>query len=73
MDQLVSVLQKEIRRGHVDNAVLAAYEMHSTSTEVAAHLWRRLRVIAVEDVGMGAPLAPVLLSRRAPITPTGMR
>lgn len=61
VDQLVSVLQKEIRRSHVDNAVLAAYEMHSTSPEVAAHLWRRLRVIAVEDVGMGAPLAPVLL------------
>ena len=61
VDQLVSVLQKEIRRGHVDNAVLAAYEMHSTSAGVAAHLWRRLRVIAVEDVGMGAPLALVLL------------
>lgn len=61
VDQLISVLQKEIRRCHVDNAVLAAYEMHSTSTEVAAHLWRRLRLIAVEDVGMGAPLAPVLL------------
>jgi replication-associated recombination protein RarA len=61
VDQLVSVLQKEIRRGRVDNAVLAAYEMHTTSPEVAAHLWRRLRVIAVEDVGMGAPLAPVLL------------
>ena len=61
VDQLVSVLQKEIRRGRVDNAVLAAYEMHTTSPEVAAHLWRRLRLIAVEDVGMGAPLAPVLL------------
>ncbi|WP_436535354.1 hypothetical protein [Actinoplanes sp. HUAS TT8] len=61
VDQLVSVLQKEIRRGNVDNAVLAAYEMHRTSAEVAAHLWRRLRLIAVEDVGMGAPLAPVLL------------
>src|SRR5215510_9871087 len=61
VDELVSVLQKEIRRSRVDNAVLAAYEMHSTSSEVAAHLWRRLRVIAVEDVGMGAPLAPVLL------------
>jgi replication-associated recombination protein RarA len=61
VDQLVSVLQKEIRRSNVDNAVLAAYEMHATSPGVAAHLWRRLRVIAVEDVGMGAPLAPVLL------------
>jgi replication-associated recombination protein RarA len=61
VDQLVSVLQKEIRRGHVDNAVLAAYEMHSTSEEVAEHLWRRLKLIAVEDVGMGAPMAPLLL------------
>jgi replication-associated recombination protein RarA len=61
VDQLVSVLQKEIRRGHVDNAVLAAYEMHRTSPQVAGHLWRRLRVIAVEDIGMGAPLAPMLL------------
>lgn len=61
VDQLVSVLQKEIRRSNVDNAVLAAYEMHTTSPEVARHLWRRLRIIAVEDVGMGAPMAPVLL------------
>jgi len=61
VDQLVSVLQKEIRRSNVDNAVLAAYEMHTTSSEVAEHLWRRLKLIAVEDVGMGAPLAPVLL------------
>ncbi|MFB9378175.1 AAA family ATPase [Kineococcus gynurae] len=61
VDQLVSVLQKSIRRSEVDTAVLAAYEMHTTSPEVAAHLWRRLRLIAVEDVGQGAPLAPVLL------------
>jgi len=61
VDQLVSVLHKAIRRSYVDDAVLAAYEMHTTSRSVAAHLWRRLRLIAVEDVGMGAPLAPVLL------------
>jgi hypothetical protein len=24
-------------------------------------MWRRLKLIAVEDVGMGAPMAPVLL------------
>jgi replication-associated recombination protein RarA len=61
VDELVAVLQKEIRRGRVDNAVLAAYEMVITSADVAQHLWRRLRVIAVEDVGMGLPLAPVLI------------
>jgi hypothetical protein len=61
VDDLVSVLQKEIRRSHVDNAVLAAYEMYATSPEVAQHLWRRLRIIAVEDIGMGLPFAPVLI------------
>ena len=61
VDDLVAVLQKEIRRSHVDNAVLAAYEMFTTSADVAQHLWRRLRVIAVEDVGMGLPLGPVLI------------
>jgi hypothetical protein len=61
VDQLVSVLQKSIRRSDVDRAVLAAYEMHATSYDVAEHLWRRLKLIAVEDVGMGAPMAPLLL------------
>jgi replication-associated recombination protein RarA len=55
-------LQKEIRRSNVDNAVLAAYEMLATSPEVAEHMWRRLKLIAVEDVGMAEPMAPVLLS-----------
>ena len=62
VDQLVSVLQKDIRRGNVDNAVLAAYEMLTTSPEVAEHMWHRLKVIAVEDIGMGEPLAPVVLN-----------
>ncbi len=62
VDQLVSVLQKDIRRGHADNAVLAAYEMLTTSPEVAEHMWHRLKVIAVEDVGLGEPLAPALLN-----------
>jgi replication-associated recombination protein RarA len=62
VDQLVSVLQKDIRRGQADNAVLAAYEMLTTSPEVAEHMWHRLKVIAVEDVGLGEPLAPVLLN-----------
>ena len=61
VDDLVAVLQKEIRRSRIDNAVLAAYEMFTTSADVAQHLWRRLRVIAVEDVGMGLPLGPVLI------------
>lgn len=61
VDDLVAVLQKEIRRSRIDNAVLAAYEMFITSPDVAQHLWRRLRLIAVEDVGMGLPLGPALI------------
>jgi replication-associated recombination protein RarA len=62
VDQLVSVLQKEIRRSNVDNAVLAAYEMLLTSSHVADHVWHRLKLIAVEDIGMGEPLAPLLIN-----------
>jgi len=71
---LVAVLQKEIRRSRIDNAVLAAYEMFTTSVDVAQLLWRRLRLIAVEDVGMGLPLGPVLidvLHRNFDATPGG--
>ena len=57
VDDLVSVLQKEIRRSRIDNAVLAAYEMFIIAPDVAQHLWGRLRLIAVEDVGMGLPMA----------------
>jgi MgsA AAA+ ATPase C terminal len=74
VDDLVAVLQKEIRRSRIDNAVLAAYEMFTTSADVAQHLWRRLRLIAVEDVGMGLPLGPVLidvLHRNFNATPGG--
>jgi hypothetical protein len=74
VDDLVSVLQKEIRRGRIDNAVLAAYEMFMTSPDVAQHLWRRLRLIAVEDVGIGLPIGPVLidvLHRNFNATPGG--
>lgn len=49
----MSVLQKEIRRSNVDNAVLAADEVLTTSAEVDAHLWERLKIIAVEDIGIG--------------------
>lgn len=56
-DQVISALQKEIRRGHVENACLLAYEMYLTSAELEAYLWKRLLVISVEDVGLGDPQA----------------
>ena len=61
-DHVISALQKEIRRGHTENAVLLAYEMVSTSPAMEDYLWQRLMVISVEDVGLGEPNAPLLIS-----------
>ena len=60
-DEIISALQKEVRRGNTENAVLLAYEMVTTSPELEAYLWRRLLVISVEDVGFGDPQAPILV------------
>jgi replication-associated recombination protein RarA len=60
-DHVISALQKEIRRGHAENAALLAYEMITTSPALEEYLWYRLKVISVEDVGFGEPMAPVLI------------
>lgn len=60
-DEVISALQKEIRRGHTDNAAFLAYEMLTTSEELEAMLWQRLQVISVEDIGYGQVDAPVLV------------
>ncbi|KPL80907.1 AAA family ATPase [Levilinea saccharolytica] len=56
-DEIISALQKEIRRGHTENAALIAYEMMTTSAELEAYMWKRLLCISVEDVGFGNPQA----------------
>jgi replication-associated recombination protein RarA len=61
-DEVISALQKEIRRGHAENAALLAYEMWATSAELEHYLWKRLLVISVEDVGFGSPQTPVLIN-----------
>jgi replication-associated recombination protein RarA len=60
-DHVISALQKEIRRGNTENAALLAYEMILTSHQLEDYLWHRLKVISVEDIGFGEPLAPVLM------------
>ncbi len=62
-DLVISALQKEIRRGHVENAATLAYEMFHTSRELEDYLWFRLRTISVEDVGFGDVYAPVLIGQ----------
>jgi replication-associated recombination protein RarA len=60
-DEVVSAFQKSIRRGMLENALLLAYEMYVTSAELEEHLWTRLTVISVEDVGSGSFLEPVII------------
>jgi replication-associated recombination protein RarA len=60
-DELVSALQKSIRRGLVENAVLVAYEMFASGPEFEDHVWRRLEIISVEDVGLGQAEAPLIV------------
>lgn len=61
-DHVISALQKEIRRGNTENAALLAYEMVLTSPAMEDYLWQRLMIISVEDIGFGAPQAPVLIN-----------
>lgn len=60
-DLVISALQKEIRRGNEENAVLIAYEMFSTSLPLEDFLWTRLHVISVEDIGFANPEAPMMI------------
>jgi replication-associated recombination protein RarA len=60
-DEVISALQKSIRRGLVENALLLGWEMYLTSPEMEEKLWARLSVISVEDVGLGNPEAPILV------------
>ncbi|MBC7737645.1 MAG: AAA family ATPase [Candidatus Saccharibacteria bacterium] len=60
-DEVISAVQKSLRRGMLDNALLLGWEMYLTSPELEDKLWSRLCVIAVEDVGMGNPQAPILI------------
>ena len=38
-----------------------AYELYATSAELEEHVWRRLEVISVEDIGLANPQAPLIV------------
>lgn len=61
-DEVISALQKSIRRGNERTACEFAYEMYITSPQFEEKLWRRLLAISVEDIGMGNPEAAVLIN-----------
>lgn len=53
LDEVVSALQKCIRRGEEDNSLYWALEMALSG--YSAYCWRRLAVIAGEDIGIANP------------------
>jgi replication-associated recombination protein RarA len=58
LDEVVSALQKAIRRGESDAALFWAVEMNESG--FGAYAWRRLAVIASEDIGLADPLGAVV-------------
>ena len=52
LGEVISALQKEIRRGNEAEAMYWALEL---VPRYEAYLWRRLNVIAQEDIGIAAP------------------
>ncbi|MEK7534089.1 MAG: hypothetical protein AAB600_02015 [Patescibacteria group bacterium] len=63
LDEVVSALQKAIRRNQEERAAFWAYEMFEGG--YIKYLWRRLSVIALEDVGIADPFAAVLVNALA--------
>ena len=61
-DEVISALQKCIRRGLEEGACMFAYELYLTSPELEDKLWSRLLTISVEDVGLGNPMAAVIMN-----------
>lgn len=61
-DEVISSLQKSIRRGLEEQACEFAYEMYITSPQMEEKLWRRLLTITVEDIGMGDPMACIIVN-----------
>jgi replication-associated recombination protein RarA len=61
VDEVRSLLQKSIRRGWIEDAALAAYELFASGKDTEDMMWRRLEIIATEDVGYGLIEAPALI------------
>ena len=61
-DEVISALQKSIRRGLEEDACKFAYELFITSPELEEKMWKRLLVISVEDIGMGNVNASVIVN-----------
>ena len=59
LDVAVSALQKAIRRSHTDDALYWATELSEGG--YPGYLWRRLKVILSEDIGIAEPDLPATI------------
>lgn len=57
--EVASALQKSIRRGEEDCALYFTVELYESNFD--EYLWKRLRIIASEDVGLAEPLMPATI------------
>lgn len=60
-DEVISALQKMIRRSKTEEACMFAYELYISSPQMLDKMWRRLLTISVEDIGMGEPMAAIMI------------
>lgn len=60
-DEIISGLQKSIRRSDEENALAMAYEMYITSEQLEDYMWKRLLVISVEDIGFADTNATLII------------
>jgi replication-associated recombination protein RarA len=56
--EALSALQKSIRRGLEEDAIFWAHELYEVNPTL---LWRRLLIIASEDIGVASPSASILV------------
>jgi replication-associated recombination protein RarA len=61
-NELLSALQKDIRRGKEYEALFWAIELEGFNPTA---LWNRLKVIASEDIGCASPFVPMLIETLA--------
>jgi replication-associated recombination protein RarA len=61
-DEVISSLQKEIRRGEEENTAIWTYELIISGPDFAEKFWERVLTISVEDVGFANPNAIVIVN-----------
>src|SRR5690606_7436177 len=57
--EVASALQKSIRRGLEEEAMYWAVELFNSG--FGEYLWKRLRIITSEDVGLAEPMMPATI------------